>query len=135
MPETIDERPVIGSHTKTEFGIYDSEPFPVEGNAYYWYIRAVYWKREANRREGVQATLEFDSTSKQTVSGGIVLSAADMKTVMGYLTTKGPGGYVQTINAIKHVRGVTLCGLVQAKDFVDKLIKLPSIIEGTYTDI
>ena len=50
-----DERRSIPSHTDTEFGRYDAEPFPTEGNAYYWYTRACYWKRTANRNEGVHA--------------------------------------------------------------------------------
>ena len=118
----IDEKPMIGSHTMTEFGIYDAEPFPVEGNAYYWYIRAVYWKRESGRKEGVQSTIDFEQKSTYTFDG-ICLSPLDMGIVKNYLNPNGPNGpgFGNKINAIKHVRTVTGCGLKEAKDFVDAL--------------
>src|ERR1039458_3395760 len=81
MPEPVDQKPVINSHTQTEFGLYDAEPFPVEGNTYYWYLRAVYWKCEANRKDGVQTTMEFTQKSRQETGGKIVLSLEDMKIV------------------------------------------------------
>ena len=123
----IDEKPMIGSHTMTEFGIYDAEPFPVEGNAYYWYIRAVYWKRESGRKEGVQSTIDFEQKScpdhaysTYTYGEGVSLSPLDMGIVKNYLNLNGPG-FGNKINAIKHVRTVTGCGLKEAKDFVDAL--------------
>ena len=58
--DTPDPAPVsknlISSNTQCEFGKYDSEPFPVSGDATYWYARAVYWKRECERNTGVQGT-------------------------------------------------------------------------------
>jgi hypothetical protein len=56
----INERWSISSHTRTEHGVYDDEPFPIEGTAYYWYLRAVYWKREVHRNEGVQKVMSFE---------------------------------------------------------------------------
>ena len=114
-----DTKPMIGSHTPTEFGIYDAEPFPVKHNAYGWYIRAVYWKREANRKEGVQHTMEFTDKSEQK-NGKITLSATDLAIVQGYLKPSGEY-YSHKIDAIKHVRTVTMCGLKEAKDYVETL--------------
>jgi hypothetical protein len=53
---TIETR-FVKSDTRTTFGTYDSEPFPVQGDVTYWYTRAVYWKREAERNTGVQKTI------------------------------------------------------------------------------
>jgi hypothetical protein len=115
MPETIDTKPVIGSHTDTEFGRYDAEPFPVEGNAYFWYQRAVYWKREANRKDGVQATMEFKEKSVMHDDGQIVLSHYDLEIVKNHIANGNK------INAIKHVREVTMAGLKESKDYCDVL--------------
>ena len=126
MAEPIDVRVSIGSHTDTEFGRYDAEPFEVEGNAYYWYKRAVYWKREANRKEGVQSTMEFQEKSHMTPTGVITLSSIDLAIVKGYLAPKSyaNGQTTLKISAIKHVRTVTNCGLKEAKDYVETLEKI-----------
>lgn len=127
MPEPIDVRPIIDSHTDTEFGRYDVEPFAVEGNAYYWYMRAVYWKREANRKEGVQSTMEFQEKSHMTPTGVITLSSIDLAIVKGYLAPKlhaNGQSLALKISAIKHVRTVTNCGLKEAKDYVETLEKI-----------
>src|ERR1039458_2707504 len=44
----------VRSNERCEFGMYDSEPFPISGNVGFWYTRAVYWKRECERNTGVQ---------------------------------------------------------------------------------
>jgi hypothetical protein len=74
----INERRSIGSHTKTEHGVYDDEPFETCGLAYYWYQRAVYWKREAHRSEGSQQTMSFEEkhSSGMTVADLKVVKAA-----------------------------------------------------------
>jgi hypothetical protein len=126
MTEPIDTLPIIGSHTATECGIYDAEPFPVEGNAYYWYIRAVYWKREANRKEGVQQTMDFTEKSNAVYGGPLVgdiitLAPHDLKIVKDFITGPMNGGFTNKINAIKYVRTVAGCGLKEAKDYVNSL--------------
>lgn len=113
-----DTKPMIGSHTTTEFGLYDAEPFPVEGNAYYWYIRAVYWKRMANRKEGVQGTMEFVEKSHVVYDGPnphFHLSSTDLYDVKNFIKVG------QVINAIKRVREVTNSSLVDSKEYVDSL--------------
>src|ERR1019366_1963228 len=61
--DTPDPAPVsknlISSNTQCEFGKYDSEPFPVSGDATYWYARAVYWKRECERNTGEQTKMSL----------------------------------------------------------------------------
>src|ERR1035438_5316522 len=113
MPEEtrtpINERRSISSHTLTDHGVYDDEPFPTEGNAYHWYQRAVYWKRETHRNEGQQTTMDFD---KSSASG---LSSKDTKIVRDYILEQ------RQIDAIKHVREVTSMGLVDAKNLCDKM--------------
>lgn len=115
MAEPIDLRASIDSHTDTDFGKYDVEPYPVSGNAYYWYQRAVYWKREANRKEGIQQTMEFKEKSVQHPNGSIVLSPSHSQVVKYYILS----GF--QINAIKAVRDFTMCGLKEAKDYCDIL--------------
>jgi hypothetical protein len=105
----INERRSISSHTRTEHGVYDDEPFPTEGLAYYWYQRAVYWKREAHRSEGSQQTMDFEEKH----SSGMTM--ADLKIVRDYINEG------EQINAIKHVRKVTKWGLLESKDLCDKL--------------
>ncbi len=108
----VNERRSICSHTRTEHGVYDDEPFATEGNAYYWYMRAVYWKTLARRNEGQQQVMEFESIE---VCPGIILPSSELKTVRDFIKSG------QIINAIKHVRTVTMTGLKESKDFVDKL--------------
>jgi hypothetical protein len=105
----INERRSISSHTPTEHGVYDDEPFPTEGLAYYWYQRAVYWKREAHRSEGTQQTMNFE---EKHVSG---MSVNDVKIVRDAIKAQ------LHINAIKHVRTVTNLGLKEAKDICDQM--------------
>jgi hypothetical protein len=127
--ETIDTKPIIGSHTPTDFGKYDTEPFPVEGNAYYWYQRAVYWKREAHRKEGVQQTMEFQEKSyAESIAGvtKITLSPYDLEVVKNHIK----GG--NKIAAIKHVREVTMAGLKEAKYYCDALAETIPVPPPTY---
>jgi len=105
----INERRSISSHTLTEHGVYDDEPFPTEGLAYYWYQRAVYWKREAHRSEGIQQTMNFE---EKHFSG---MSSNDVKIVRDNIKAG------MFIGAIKHVRTVTSLGLSESKDICDKL--------------
>ena len=105
----INERRSISSHTMTEHGVYDDEPFPTEGNAYWWYQRAVYWKREAHRSEGQQQTMNFEEKH----SSG--MSANNLMTVRNFIKAG------QFINAIKHVRMVTSTSLFEAKELCEKL--------------
>ena len=105
----INERTSISSHTPTEHGVYDDEPFETCGNAYHWYQRAVYWKREAHRNEGQQATMEFD---KSSANG---LSSKDIAIVRNFILQQ------HHIEAIKHVREVTSMGLLEAKNLCDKM--------------
>jgi hypothetical protein len=105
----INERRSISSHTLTEHGVYDDEPFPTEGLAYYWYQRAVYWKREAHRSEGVQQKMDFEEKHPSGMSLG------DLKIVQDYIKLG------QQIQAIKHVRTVTSMGLIESKTLCDKL--------------
>ena len=110
----INERRSISSHTPTEHGVYDDEPFPTEGLAYYWYQRAVYWKREAHRSDGVQQKMNFDSptTGVDTATG---LCNADLQITRNLIKSG------QFINAIKHVRTVSNWGLVESKNLCDQL--------------
>lgn len=125
MAVLIDQAVSVNSHTPTDFGKYDEEPFPVEGNAYYWYLRATYWKRQANRNDGVQATMDFTEKSYAESVGTsgeyvqIHLSSTDRKIVHDYLTKTTSNGFHDKILAIKHVRSVANCGLTAAKDYVD----------------
>src|ERR1035438_7607239 len=109
MPEEtrtpINERRSISSHTLTDHGVYDDEPFPTEGNAYHWYQRAVYWKREAHRNEGQQATMDFDKSS-----GNGFMSSGDTAVVRNLISKQ------RQIDAIKHVRTVTTMSLYEAKN-------------------
>ncbi len=121
-PETevpINERRSIPSHTDTEFGRYDAEPFPTEGNAYHWYVRACYWKRTANRNEGVQQTLAFEPnlclSGPQPGPTGRWMTANDREIVRAFIKSG------HNINAIKTVREITALGLKASKDYVDKL--------------
>ena len=107
VDKPINERRSISSHTPTEHGVYDDEPFPTEGLAYYWYQRAVYWKREAHRSEGTQQTMNFEEKH----SGGMV----DLKTVRKYIKSG------QFINAIKHIREVTDMDLMDSKELAEKI--------------
>jgi hypothetical protein len=111
----INERRSISSHTVTEHGVYDDEPFPTEGLAYYWYQRAVYWKRTAHRSEGVQQTMSFSEKHIDVDGVKYEMSFGDMKIVRNYIKQE------QFIAAIKHVREVTGMGLKDAKDICDKL--------------
>src|ERR1700688_1694955 len=114
----INERRSISSHTLTEHGVYDDEPFAIEGLAYYWYQRAVYWKREAHRNEGIQQTMNFDrpanwqTTGVDTATG---ICNADLQITRNYLKE----GHL--INAIKHIRTVTSLGLVESKNLCNKM--------------
>ncbi len=105
----INERRSINSHTRTEHGVYDDEPFPTEGLTYYWYQRAVYWKREAHRSAGTQETMDFEEKH----SSG--MRAVDLTVVRNLIKNQ------QQINAIKHVREVTALGLKEAKDICDDI--------------
>jgi len=105
----INERRSISSHTPTEHGVYDDEPFAVEGLAYYWYQRAVYWKREAHRREGTQQTMNFEESHPGEMTMG------DFKIVRDQIKAG------MFIGAIKHVRTVTNMSLLNAKDICNKL--------------
>jgi hypothetical protein len=118
MAVLIDQAVSVNSHTPTDFGKYDEEPFPVEGNAYYWYLRATYWKRQANRNEGVQATMDFQEKSVAVYEGGfakITLSQKDLSVVKEFIKAG------QISDAIKKVRDVTTAGLKESKDYVDSL--------------
>lgn len=105
----ISERRSISSHTPTEHGVYDDEPFPTEGLAYYWYQRAVYWKREAHRSEGAQQTMNFE----EKYDSGLTME--DLKTAQNYIKDD------KILYAIKHVRSVTCMSLVEAKDLCEKI--------------
>jgi hypothetical protein len=107
----------VSSHTRTEHGVYDDEPIATEGNAYYWYMRAVYWKHLAHRKEGVQAAMNFEEKSA-VVDGQIILSPADLKIVKSQLDGLNP---VKILAAIKYVRTITGCGLKEAKDYLEAL--------------
>ncbi len=111
----INERRSISSHTVTEHGVYDDEPFPTEGLAYYWYQRAVYWKRTAHRSEGKQETMSFSGEPVDVDGVKYEMSFGDLKIVRNYIKTD------QFIVAIKHVRTVTSMGLKDAKNLCDKI--------------
>ena len=104
----------------TEHGVYDDEPFETCGNAYWWYQRAVYWKRAAHRMEGQQQTMNFEEKSK-TVNSVIQLSAHDLIIVKGFLVQTLGSTFGNKIAAIRYVREVAGCGLKEAKDYVDNL--------------
>ena len=104
----INERRSISSHTPTEHGVYDDEPFAVEGLAYYWYQRAVYWKREAHRSDGVQQTMNFGPQ----VPG---LTIEDIKTTRSYIKAG------RFFTAIKHIHKITNMSLVDSKELAKKL--------------
>ena len=130
MPEEtrtpINERRSISSHTLTDHGVYDDEPFPTEGNAYHWYQRAVYWKREAHRNEGQQATMDFDKSSGNGFSFSF-MSSGDTAIVRNLIFKQ------QQIQAIKHVRTVTTMSLIEAKNLCDKM-KSEMGWNGKYND-
>ena len=115
----INERRSISSHTLTGHGVYDDEPFETCGNAYWWYQRAVYWKRQAHRSEGQQQTMDFEEKSKM-VNSVIMLTAIDHAIVKNFLKPDG-NGWIDKISAIKHVRTVTGAGLFDSKNYVDNL--------------
>lgn len=112
--EPINERRSISSHTPTKHGVYDDGPLAVEGLAYYWYQRAVYWKREAHRNEGVQQTMNFDrpTTGVDSATG---MCNADLQITRNHIKAG------QFITAIKHVHKVTGWGLVESKNLCDNM--------------
>jgi len=120
-PTPIYQHASIGSHTPTDFGPYDDEPFETSMNAYNWYLRACYWKQKASRNEGTQATMDFEQKSGIGPNGDIILSDIDLAIVKSHLKTWQGGALGGTINAVKHVRNVVNCGLKEAKDYIDNL--------------
>jgi hypothetical protein len=120
-PTPIYQRASIGSHTPTDFGPYDDEPFETSMNAYNWYLHACYWKQKASRNEGTQATMRFEQKKSGIgPDGTIILSDKDLAIVKSHIKTFLNGGYGKT-NAIKHVRNVVNCGLKEAIDYVNDL--------------
>jgi len=105
----IHERRSISSHTPTGHGAYDDEPFATEGLAYFWYQRAVYWKREFHRTEGTQQQMNFEEPN---VAG---MTTQQWKDVRVYIKLQ------RHIDAIKFVRECTNLGLKESKDICDKL--------------
>lgn len=114
----INERVSIDSHTRTEHGLYDDEPFSVSGNAYYWYQRAVYWKRQALRAEGQQKVMDFTAKPKPKVSSlgpKTELSGYDLSQVREYVYKH------HIIDAITYIRTHLNCSLYEAKNLVDEI--------------
>jgi len=127
--DCVDLRPVINSHTQTEYGKYDAdEPLPFESNAYGWYIRACYWKQKFHRNEGIQMAVDFGKpmpkTSKwkrpEALPG---FSAVDLDALYNTIRPFG-SPFDNKINGIKQVREVTGMGLKESKDFVDAFMAL-----------
>ena len=128
--ECIDQKPVINSHTQTEYGKYDAdEPLPFESNAYGWYIRACFWKQKFHRNEGIQKAVDFGETQetrflaqakKYHIPHGFAVPLhVDLDDLMMSLKPTFPNMYANKINGIKYVRDQSALGIKESKDFVD----------------
>jgi hypothetical protein len=123
-PTPVDPQPTtlrfsVDSHEPCEFGQYDSEPFALVGDAKYWYTRAVFWKRECERKKGFQNSMNFVDEEHGGSHSGLINTDHVNTLLQGTGDQSSIGAKIQ---AIKYVLEVTGWGPKDSKAYVDKIV-------------